>query len=201
MSYPPGSHPLGSYDASSASLPDYPPEDATDAAPALLSYTDAVAVLRMWWVNEVSAPAILPFQTHAVASLRHHLDEFTAILDAESAAANFSPLQEARVLDLDRSAYVYKSYLRVRLGKIHDSIITLSADSDAGAAARSRLSPAERTFAARYFQSVVQKRLQGALLADLPPRWAKLDEADDAPNLDRTFNNFPKAILVFSCLQ
>jgi hypothetical protein len=143
-----------------------------------------IARLREAWIQEVGSPILLPYATDVMQQVRDITDTVQAELDELLFKENLNPIQEARDLDLQRTSYVMKAYLRTRLSKIQNHIFFIT--SEKGREMRKNMSDAESRFADSYMKNVIAKRLNKAVLSDLPKKWAGFDDIDDSPNVDGT---------------
>ncbi|KAJ3094217.1 hypothetical protein HK100_006223 [Physocladia obscura] len=141
---------------------------------------DDVATITRAWINERSAPDILPFEGAAIARLREMLevqgDNVDALhdqFDAESAATNdLHFVRSVYLLEMERVKFVIQSYLRARLFKIEQKTMAILKSVEY----RSRLSADELAYAER-FNDIVNQSYQKAFLSDsLPISMQKLDD-------------------------
>lgn len=137
------------------------------AAPAggLYAINTVLSQLRQAWINERVAPELLPFETAAYEHVRGQLESQRKALDArgadrEGTAAAFKHLYE---MDLDRLRYLLAAYTRVRLAKIQQLYMWLSARP---AVVTSVLSPDEARFLAEYSR-LRQRHLWSTVLSHI----------------------------------
>lgn len=131
------------------------------------------------WLNEKSAPDILPYQGDMVDLMLGqlaHIEENLQAIDAN----DFRRITHR--MELERIRYVVSSYLRCRLQKIEDfTQHTLIAERERPAD-KKRLSPAEAKFAADFLESI-EKHFQQLALRHIPPNQDDISKRIIRPNL------------------
>jgi len=159
---------------------------AASASASAAAARQHLQTLRAAWLHELAAPELLPYEAAAVAYTTAAIERTQTRLDDASLTELPEPVDELRDLDLQRTIYVLKAYLRARLGKIQAHIFFLMGTPETPPAMFDRLSGPERAFAQRFFDEVVMRRLTRTVLGEMPKRFATLEEVDDAPNMQRT---------------
>nr|POE88625.1 dna replication complex gins protein sld5 [Quercus suber] len=110
----------------------------------LISTTD-VELLKKAWRNEKAAPEILRFETSLIQRIRGQIQLMEENIE-EFAGSGIDPLTVSLYqMDLDRTQYLFRSYLRIRLQKIEKYMFHISKNPEV----QSRLSEQEKGFAIR----------------------------------------------------
>ncbi|KAJ1427997.1 GINS, helical bundle-like domain superfamily, partial [Sesbania bispinosa] len=92
------------------------PTQLTDDYDALISTTD-VELLKRAWRNEKAAPEILRFETDLIARVREQIQLMEETVEEKSAGGT-NPLSVSLYqMDLDRTLFLLRSYLRIRIQK------------------------------------------------------------------------------------
>ncbi|XP_078436174.1 DNA replication protein-like protein [Wolffia australiana] len=152
-----------------------------------IAETTDVELLKRAWRNEKSAPEVLQFEASLVQRAREQIQlmEETAEDLVENGADDL--IVSLYQMDLDRSLFLLRSYLRVRLQKIEKYMFHIS-KSDLW----SRLSEQEQKFTRRCVDAL-EKHLEQSVLSRLPYGYQSVlkqsisSEEDDMvpePNLD-----------------
>ncbi|KAH8500965.1 hypothetical protein H0E87_015980 [Populus deltoides] len=90
----------------------------------LISTTD-VELLKRAWRNEKAAPEILQFESSLVQRIKEQIELAEQNVEI-SEANNIDPLTVSLYqMDLDRTQFLLRSYLRVRLQKVVSSCVLL----------------------------------------------------------------------------
>ncbi|KAB5544635.1 hypothetical protein DKX38_012747 [Salix brachista] len=153
----------------------------------LISTTD-VELLKRAWRNEKAAPEILQFESSLVQRIKEQI-ELAEQNEEIFEANNIEPLTVSLYqMDLDRTQFLLRSYLRVRLQKIEKYLFyVLKTDEYLN-----RLSKQEQMFARRCTDDL-GSHLDETVLAKLPDNYRSIlkqsitSEEDDmvpAPRLD-----------------
>ncbi|CAI0543165.1 unnamed protein product [Linum tenue] len=153
----------------------------TDDYETFISTTD-VDLLKRAWRNEKAAPEILQYE----AALRSSLQEQN--VEASEADGEDPLTMSLYQMDLDRTQFLLRSYLRVRLQKIEKYIFHILKTDES----LNRLSDEEQTFAASCGDDL-RAHLKETVLSKLPTDYnselkqSAASEEDDmvpAPRLD-----------------
>ncbi|KAL3581969.1 hypothetical protein D5086_016301 [Populus alba] len=153
----------------------------------LISTTD-VELLKRAWRNEKAAPEILQFESSLVQRIKEQIELAEQNVEI-SEANNIDPLTVSLYqMDLDRTQFLLRSYLRVRLQKIEKYLFyVLKTDEYLN-----RLSKQEQMFARRCTDDL-GSHLDETVLAKLPDNYQSIlkqsitSEEDDmvpVPRLD-----------------
>jgi len=120
-------------------------EDETAASAAEAATTD-IELLKRAWRNEKAAPEILRFDSPLVSRVHEQIQLLEETLDDFADSGVDDLVVSLYQMDLDRTLFLLRSYLRLRLQKIEKYTMHISRFDDL----LSRLSPQERQFAKRY---------------------------------------------------
>ncbi|RLN00588.1 DNA replication complex GINS protein SLD5 [Panicum miliaceum] len=134
-------------------------DDESTAASAAEAATTDVELLRRAWRNEKAAPEILRFDTPLVSRVREQVQLLEETLDDFADTGVDDLVVSLYQMDLDRTLFLLRSYLRLRLQKIEKYTMHISRSDDL----RSRLSPQERRCA-----EIMEKHLEQSVLSKLP---------------------------------
>nr|XP_018625494.1 DNA replication complex GINS protein SLD5 isoform X2 [Nicotiana tomentosiformis] len=155
---------------------------------SLLSTTDA-ELLKRAWRNEKAAPEILQFEAALVQRSREQIQLMEETVE-EFSKNGVDPLTVSLYqMDLDRTLFLLRSYLRTRLQKIENYAFHIQKTTDL----RNRLSKQEQNFAERCIDDMEQ-HLDQSVLSKLPQgfkshlKQSSLSLADDTvpePQLDQ----------------
>ncbi|CAA2969850.1 DNA replication complex GINS SLD5-like [Olea europaea subsp. europaea] len=138
---------------------------STDDYESLISTTDA-ELLKRSWRNEKAAPEILKFEAALVQRSREqiHLMEETVEEFTRNAV---DPLTVSLYqMDLDRTLFLLRSYLRTRLQKIEKYVLHIQKTTELW----NRLSKQEQKFAVRSVGDLTQ-HLERSVLTKLPDQY------------------------------
>ncbi|KAL8225218.1 hypothetical protein R6Q57_017775 [Mikania cordata] len=154
---------------------------------SLISTTDA-DLLKRSWRNEKASPEILQFQSSLVQRSREQIELMEETVE-ELVKNDEDPLTVSLYqMDIDRTLFLLRSYLRTRLQKIEKFMFHIQKTSDLW----SRLSRQEQKFAKRSIEDMKQ-HLEQSVLSKLPDRYKShlkqsvISEEDDMvpkPKLD-----------------
>ncbi|KAG7991154.1 hypothetical protein I3843_02G060800 [Carya illinoinensis] len=132
---------------------------------ALISTTD-VELLKRAWRNEKAAPEILHFESALIQRIRGQIQLMEETVE-EFSGSGIDPLSVSLYqMDLDRTQYLLRSYLRIRLQKIEKYIFHISNNSEV----QSRLSGQEKGFARRCTEDM-ERHLEESVLSKLPDNY------------------------------
>lgn len=155
---------------------------------SLLSTTDA-ELLKRAWQNEKAAPEILQFEAALVQRSREQIQLMEETVE-EFSKNGVDPLTVSLYqMDLDRTLFLLRSYLRTRLQKIENYAFHIQKNTDLW----NRLSKQEKKFAERCIDDMEQ-HLDQSVLSKLPHgfkshlKQSSLSLADDMvpePQLDQ----------------
>ncbi|XP_073147576.1 DNA replication complex GINS protein SLD5 [Henckelia pumila] len=154
---------------------------------SLLSTTDA-ELLKQAWRNEKASPEILKFQD----ALIHRSRQQIQLMEETVGEFNKNGVDSLTVslyqMDLDRTMFLLRSYLRTRLQKIEKSVFHIEKTTEL----LNRLSRQELEFAERFAEDL-KDHLQNSVLLKLPSQYqshlkqSSASEEDDMvpkPKLD-----------------
>ncbi|CAN4128038.1 unnamed protein product [Withania somnifera] len=155
---------------------------------SLLSTTDA-ELLKRAWRNEKAAPEILQHETALVQRSREQIQLMEETVE-EFSKNDVDPLTVSLYqMDLDRTLFLLRSYLRTRLQKVENYAFHIQKNTDSW----NRLSKQEQKFAERCI-SDMEQHLDRSVLSKLPNgfkshlKQSSLSLADDMvpePQLDQ----------------
>ncbi|KAH9299352.1 hypothetical protein KI387_031034, partial [Taxus chinensis] len=122
-----------------------------------------VELLKRAWRNEKAAPEILVCRHNLVQRAREQIQlmEDTIVASAESGADDL--MQSLYRMDLDRTLFLLRSYLRTRLLKIQKYVLHILKSEELW----NRLSEPEQKFAQKCTDAL-QKHLEQSVLSRLP---------------------------------
>ncbi|GJP33016.1 hypothetical protein CLOM_g17589 [Closterium sp. NIES-68] len=138
-------------------------------------------LLRRIWQNEKAAPDILQYETELVERTKTRIEELEEVTDVLKTDGRKAMERELHTMDVDRTKYLLRAYLRCRLQKIDRFFLHLASDSDY----YSRLSDGEQRYCDRQVD-LVQAHMEKAVLLRLPRRYqSMLKQADssEAPDM------------------
>eukprot|EP00268_Persea_americana_P060907 TRINITY_DN7638_c0_g1_i1.p1 TRINITY_DN7638_c0_g1~~TRINITY_DN7638_c0_g1_i1.p1 ORF type:complete len:221 (-),score=40.43 TRINITY_DN7638_c0_g1_i1:276-938(-) len=127
-----------------------------------LAETTDVELLKRAWRNEKAAPEILTFQANLVQRSREQIQLLEETVEELSGNASDDLIISLYQMDLDRTLFLLRSYLRVRLQKIEKYMLHISKTQ-----LWNRLSEQEQKFAEKC-TDIMEKHLQQSVLARLP---------------------------------
>ncbi|KAK7381744.1 hypothetical protein VNO80_00291 [Phaseolus coccineus] len=164
--------------AEGASLDDYD---------SLIATTD-VELLKRAWRNEKAAPEILRFEFHLISRVKEQIQLMEETVEEKSSGGN-NPLSVSLYqMDLDRTLFLLRSYLRIRIQKIEKYMFHILKTEELW----NRLSKDEKDFA-RTCTSDLNQHLEETVLSKLPENYQSvlkqsvISEEDDMvpePELD-----------------
>uniref|UniRef100_A0A8R7PXV5 GINS subunit domain-containing protein n=1 Tax=Triticum urartu TaxID=4572 RepID=A0A8R7PXV5_TRIUA len=123
-------------------------EDEDSAAASAAATTD-VELLKRAWRNEKAAPEILHFDSALVSRAREQIQLLEETLDDFTDNGVDDLVVSLYQMDLDRTLFLLRSYLRLRLQKIEKYMAHIANSEDL----LSRLSQQEQRFAKRYLST------------------------------------------------
>ncbi|XP_077220582.1 DNA replication protein-like protein [Tasmannia lanceolata] len=127
-----------------------------------IAATTDVELLKRAWRNEKAAPEILPFQQSLVQRSREQIQLLEETVEEFSGNASDELIVSLYQMDLDRTLFLLRSYLRIRLQKIEKYVIHISKTQ-----LWNRLSEQEQKFAKRC-TDIMEKHLEQSVLVRLP---------------------------------
>lgn len=144
------------------------PSGGAEVLEALVSTTD-VELLKRAWRNEKAAPEILRFETHLIDRVAGQLQLMEETVD-DFVESGIDPLTVSLYqMDLDRTQFLLRSYLRIRLQKIEKFMFHILKTNEL----HDRLSKQEKNFTRRYSE-VIGKHLEESVLLNLPDNYQSL---------------------------
>ncbi|CAJ2630436.1 unnamed protein product [Trifolium pratense] len=154
---------------------------------ALISTTD-VELLKRAWRNEKAAPEILRFESDLITRVREQIELMEETVE-EKLTVGTDPLSVSLYqMDLDRTLFLLRSYLRIRILKIEKYMFHIRKTEELW----NRLSKDEKFFTERCTDDL-KKHLEESVLSKLPEnyqsyeRQSVISEEDDMvpePRLD-----------------
>ncbi|KAL6990094.1 hypothetical protein U1Q18_015842 [Sarracenia purpurea var. burkii] len=154
---------------------------------SLISTTDAELLKRAWRI-EKAAPEILQFEAALVQRSREQIQLMEETVE-ESMTSGIDPLTVSLYqMDLDRTLFLLRSYLRIRLQKIEKYMVHIHKTTELW----NRLSKQEQKFAKRCITDL-EEHFEKSVLSKLPDRYKSslkqsvISEDDDMvpePQLD-----------------
>uniref|UniRef100_A0A453G6V7 GINS subunit domain-containing protein n=1 Tax=Aegilops tauschii subsp. strangulata TaxID=200361 RepID=A0A453G6V7_AEGTS len=137
-------------------------EDEDSAAASAAATTD-VELLKRAWRNEKAAPEILHFDSALVSRAREQIQLLEETLDDFTDNGVDDLVVSLYQMDLDRTLFLLRSYLRLRLQKIEKYMFHIANSEDL----LSRLSQQEQRFA-KSCKEIMEKHLEQSVLSKLP---------------------------------
>lgn len=154
---------------------------------SLISTTDA-ELLKRSWRNEKAAPEILQFELSLVQRSTEQIQLMEEIVE-ESMTSGVDPLTVSLYqMDLDRTQFLLRSYIRIRLQKIEKYMAHIHKTTELW----NRLSKQEQKYAQRCIEDL-KEHFEKSVLSKLPDRYKSslkqsvISEEDDMvpePQLD-----------------
>ncbi|KAL1923930.1 uncharacterized protein VTP21DRAFT_6965 [Calcarisporiella thermophila] len=137
-----------------------------------------VGLLAQSWINERSAPEILPYRGVLVENLLELIDKQSELVSEmfEDPTRRFECV--IYQTEMERIRWLIRSYLRTRLHKIERYATHILNDPESF----SRLSDEEREYVEQY-HSIVSEHYHKAFLSLLPEEQRKQDEVDNFTDL------------------
>ncbi|XP_073221610.1 DNA replication complex GINS protein SLD5-like [Cicer arietinum] len=154
---------------------------------ALISTTDVV-LLKRAWRNEKAAPEILHFESDLITRVREQIELMEETVEEKSTVGTDPLSVSLYQMDLDRTLFLLRSYLRIRIQKIEKYMFHLRKTEELW----NRLSKDEKFFTERCTDDF-KKHLEESVLSKLPEnyqsyeRQSVISEEDDMvpePRLD-----------------
>ncbi|CAA2976007.1 DNA replication complex GINS protein SLD5-like [Olea europaea var. sylvestris] len=138
---------------------------STDDYESLISTTDA-ELLKRAWRNEKAAPEILKFEAALVQRSRQQIQLMEETVE-EFTRNGVDPLTVSLYqMDLDRTLFLLRSYLRTRLQKIEKYVLHIQKTAQLW----NHLSKQEQKFAVRCIGDLTQ-HLEQSVLSKLPDQY------------------------------
>ncbi|XP_047950865.1 DNA replication complex GINS protein SLD5-like [Salvia hispanica] len=138
---------------------------AADDYESLMSTTDA-ELLKSAWRNEKAAPEILNYAADLVQRSRQQIQLMEEMVD-DYINDGVDPLTVSLYqIDLDRTMFLLRSYLRTRLQKIEKYVFHIQKTAEEW----NRLSKQEQKFASR-FAGDIKNHLDQSVLSRLPDQY------------------------------
>ncbi|MCO5591751.1 hypothetical protein L7F22_045743 [Adiantum nelumboides] len=129
---------------------------------AALASSD-VEILRRVWRNEKAAPEILPYDHLLLQRIREQIHLMEDTLSAFIGAASDELTVSMYRMDIDRTMFLLRAYLRIRLLKIEQFAMHILRTEELW----ERLSQQEQDYAQRYID-ILQKHMEQTVLSKLP---------------------------------
>ncbi|CAN6468989.1 unnamed protein product [Victoria cruziana] len=148
--------------AASSSSRDDPLGTDDPASSASPSSYSGLEMLKRAWRNEKAAPEILQYEEELVETFHEQVRSREDIIDNYSGGGTEDLMLSLFRMDLDRTLFILRSYLRIRLQKIEKHVLHIC-KSDLW----NRLSKPEQNFATRC-TDVLEKHLEQSVLRKLP---------------------------------
>ncbi|CAI8589695.1 unnamed protein product [Vicia faba] len=149
----------------SRSVETEPSTQAEDDYNAMLSTTD-VELLKRAWRNEKAAPEILPFQSDLIARVREQIELMEETVEEKSTLGTDPLSVSLYQMDLDRTLFLLRSYLRIRILKIEKYMFHIQKTDELW----NRLSKDEKFFTERCSDDL-KKHLEESVLSKLPENY------------------------------
>ncbi|GJM94561.1 hypothetical protein PR202_ga11216 [Eleusine coracana subsp. coracana] len=137
-------------------------DDESASASASAATTD-VELLKRAWRNEKAAPEVLRFDKDLVDRVREQIQLLEETLDDFADSGVDDLVVSLYQMDLDRTLFLLRSYLRLRLQKIEKYTMHISRSQDL----KDRLSEQEQKFA-KSCGEIMEKHLKQSVLSKLP---------------------------------
>jgi GINS complex subunit 4 len=138
-------------------------DDSAAAAAAAAAASTDVELLKRAWRNEKASPEILRFDSPLVSRVREQIQLLEETLDDFGESGVDDLVVSLYQMDLDRTLFLLRSYLRLRLQKIEKYMMHISKSEDL----LSRLSQQEQRFA-KSCTEMMEKHLEQSVLSKLP---------------------------------
>ncbi|CAL9162334.1 DNA replication complex GINS protein SLD5-like [Musa acuminata AAA Group] len=136
-------------------------EEAEEDASSLAGTTD-VELIKRAWRNEKAAPEILQFEGPLVLRVREQIQLLEETVEESTENGSNDLVVSLYQMDLDRTLFLLRSYLRIRLQKIEKYMIHISKTN-----LWNRLSEQEKKFTKRCTE-IMEKLLEQSVLSRLP---------------------------------
>nr|ACU21110.1 unknown [Glycine max] len=153
----------------------------------LIATTD-VELLKRAWRNEKAAPEILRYESKLVSRVNKVIQLMEEIVEEKSSGGTDPLSVSLYQMDLDRTLFLLRSYLRIRIQKIEKYVFHIQKTEEL----RNRLSKYEKDFA-KMCENDLEQHLDESVLSKLPKdyksvlRQSSMSEEDDMvpePQLD-----------------
>ncbi|XP_027336982.1 DNA replication complex GINS protein SLD5 [Abrus precatorius] len=154
----------------------------------LLNSTTDVELLKQAWRNEKAAPEILQFQSNLISRVREQIQLMEDTVEEKSTDGTDPLSLSLYQMDLDRTLFLLRSYLRIRIQKIEKYMFHILKTEELW----NRLSKDEKSFTRRCTDDLKQ-HLEESVLSKLPENYQSvlkqsvISEEDDMvaePHLD-----------------
>lgn len=154
---------------------------------ALISTTD-VELLKRAWRNEKAAPEILRYEFNLISRVKQQIQLMEETVDEKSSGGSDPLSVSLYQMDLDRTLFLLRSYLRIRIQKIQKHMFHIKKTEELW----NRLSKDEKDFT-KTCTNDLEQHLKDTVLSKLPEnyqfvlRQSSISEEDDMvpePNLD-----------------
>lgn len=143
-------------------------DGSTEDYETLIQTTD-VELLKRAWRQEKAAPEILKFETDLITRLTGQIELVEENVEQDS-QSGIDPLTVSLYqMDLDRTQFLLRSYLRIRLQKIEKYIFHILATAEL----YNRLSKQEKEFAKTCLVDL-EKHLEESVLSKLPNNYQSI---------------------------
>ncbi|CAJ1950977.1 unnamed protein product [Sphenostylis stenocarpa] len=161
--------------------------ESLDDYDSLIATTD-VELLKRAWRNEKAAPEILRFESHLISRVKEQIQLMEETVEEKSSGGNDPLSVSLYQMDLDRTLFLLRSYLRIRIQKIEKYMFHILKTEELW----NRLSKDEKDFA-RTCSSDLNQHLEETVLSKLPENYQSvlkqsiISEEDDMvpePQLD-----------------
>ncbi|KAG5000683.1 hypothetical protein JHK87_021755 [Glycine soja] len=149
----------------------------------LIATTD-VELLKRAWRNEKAAPEILRYESKLVSRVNKVIQLMEEIVEEKSSGGTDPLSVSLYQMDLDRTLFLLRSYLRIRIQKIEKYVFHIQKTEEL----RNRLSKYEKDFA-KMCENDLEQHLDESVLSKLPKdyksvlRQSSMSEEDDMGNL------------------
>ncbi|XP_073223739.1 DNA replication complex GINS protein SLD5-like [Cicer arietinum] len=137
----------------------------TDEYDALISTTD-VELLKRAWRNEKAAPEILRFESDLIIRVREQIELMEETVEEKSTVGTDPLSVSLYQMDLDRTLFLLRSYLRIRIQKIEKYMFHIRKTEELW----NRLSKDEKFFTERCTDDL-KKHLEESVLSTLPENY------------------------------
>ncbi|QCE02268.1 GINS complex subunit 4 [Vigna unguiculata] len=132
---------------------------------SLIATTD-VELLKRAWRNEKAAPEILRYESHLISRVKEQIELMEETVEEKSSVGNDPLSVSLYQMDLDRTLFLLRSYLRIRIQKIEKYMFHILKTEELW----NRLSKDERDFA-RTCTSDLNQHLEETVLSKLPENY------------------------------
>nr|KYP54351.1 DNA replication complex GINS protein SLD5 [Cajanus cajan] len=139
--------------------------DSMEDYEALISTTD-VELLKRAWRNEKAAPEVLRFEFQLISRLREQIELMEETIQDKSTAATDPLSLSLYQMDLDRTLFLLRSYLRIRIQKIEKYMFHIRKTNELW----NRLSKDEKEFTNACIEDLKQ-HLEESVLSKLPENY------------------------------